>query len=1452
MRYLLLLCWLWPLFATAQSPVPYLDEAPFARAEAAFRDERYEQAIPIYDSLLRVLPRGTDRYAVAATRVARCHIDLGDYPKALPPLRQAVAYTTISPTLRADALLELGFALWLKGRPDSLILCAQQAATLLPADVHPSLHVRKHYYQAIGYDRIEEDNQSLQHLREAERIVQQHPNDITAYDQARVYSWLTTQYESFGWEKSRKNALNQLQRTLADLPKQEVRWGHVVLDGYGLFEYPVGDSLTQRLEQVYSRRLGLGSIGRAFALNARLGFTALPADKLQLLDKATAAAKIHFGAQSYQVTTYMASRTWPLYNNNYADSAIINEKMVYQRRWRHGGYNKGARAVMLLNLEGIYRLKGDIRTSNLYLDSLIIFVQQQYPENSTQKALLYQSIINNKLKNDDIASASRFLDDYQQAIHTSVGDSSTLMIDYYLLAQYYYQKIGNNNERIRLLSKADSLIIDALGPDANARIQVLYDLGDIQLRARQWDRHSATRAEERRLLLLNRQNNSSWVHNYKYNIGYSFLAAVLQNKYAEADALLIQFEQALSPDDPDYATHLSECASLASLVKNQNAYIRFLRLAEERINEDKKQGKYNLSAHLSITDLMAEYYLKQGECDAAANYLDISRHLSIQHNSPNDPDILLKFARNDLDLCQCRGCDQKTIINLQEKQLALQQRIDKINFYLYGNLAYEYRSIGAFERAKLYETQALSMYRESVEKNNTSPLAYVEYLMQKGLYATDTLEIVTCYLQADSIAQKHQLPIAWIHGRLLKHYSDQGQYQQAVYWGEKLPADYQSERMNSQDSLNQTLHYTNLGLVYWLYGNSAQSNKYYQLAYDLLTQTKCSPNDAAKVYERLSFWRRTQGDYSGAIDFGQRGLQLMNVPLSGAFEEAKVATQPALVRDLYHRIARAYGIWYDATSTIAYNDSAYLYANYALRTLQAQNDFAYSVDPNVLQNRHDGYTKFTFEEHFKALSIRNKITQQPNQVREAFTVNELWRAPAFRQELQERRTEKASVIARKMRENALAIDKNQALKFEAEQAGRPVSYYSDVLVRLDALYKEQERLRKDYASSRSKSNLNQTATIEQLQAQLSKEHTYLSFFLTDSMLTTIVVRPDTFLLIVRKGDMSVLQKAAAGLRQEIITPKYNKVNLAQSAAILSDSLLRPVERWLSTNLVIVPDDALSGIPFELLHTKHVLVEQLTDMDMKKWPMMLFNHQIVYAQSATIWLDMIQRKQRPTNDLLAMAPSYAGLNDDPEVQYWQYDPLSRGTRSGLLPLKYTRQEIEEVARALGRANPILYKGIDAKSAVFIREAPKSKIIHLALHAKAYEASGDYSYLVFAYPDSIQNIRVFARDIARMRFQADMVVLSGCETGAGRQFTGEGIVGLGRAFAVAGAKSIVVSLWQVDDKTTSVLMTQYYKNLKEGQRKDKAMNDARQTLIAEDYAPFFWAPFVVYGDASPIKF
>ena len=123
------------------------------------------------------------------------------------------------------------------------------------------------------------------------------------------------------------------------------------------------------------------------------------------------------------------------------------------------------------------------------------------------------------------------------------------------------------------------------------------------------------------------------------------------------------------------------------------------------------------------------------------------------------------------------------------------------------------------------------------------------------------------------------------------------------------------------------------------------------------------------------------------------------------------------------------------------------------------------------------------------------------------------------------------------------------------------------------------------------------------------------------------------------------------------------------------------------------------------------------------------------------------------------------------------------------------------------------------------------------------------------DSIEDNFLQAYEISNMKLNADMVVLSACETGYGRFEQGEGVMSLARSFMYAGIPSLVVSLWQVNDASTAKIMQLFYKNISAGMDKAEALRQAKLSYIKGQSGimthPAFWAAFVQLGDSSPIK-
>src|SRR5262249_5849873 len=155
-----------------------------------------------------------------------------------------------------------------------------------------------------------------------------------------------------------------------------------------------------------------------------------------------------------------------------------------------------------------------------------------------------------------------------------------------------------------------------------------------------------------------------------------------------------------------------------------------------------------------------------------------------------------------------------------------------------------------------------------------------------------------------------------------------------------------------------------------------------------------------------------------------------------------------------------------------------------------------------------------------------------------------------------------------------------------------------------------------------------------------------------------------------------------------------------------------------------------------------------------------------------------------------------------------------------------------------------------------------IIHFASHAELNENEPLASAILLAKSDKADG-RLEVREIFGMDLKANLVVLSACETGLGKLFRGDELVGLTRAFIYARRPSVVASLWNVDDSSTAALMASFYKNLKT-MSKVEALRQAQLQLIRGDGSsklsticsrlralcshPYFWAPFILVGDGK----
>jgi CHAT domain-containing protein len=392
-----------------------------------------------------------------------------------------------------------------------------------------------------------------------------------------------------------------------------------------------------------------------------------------------------------------------------------------------------------------------------------------------------------------------------------------------------------------------------------------------------------------------------------------------------------------------------------------------------------------------------------------------------------------------------------------------------------------------------------------------------------------------------------------------------------------------------------------------------------------------------------------------------------------------------------------------------------------------------------------------------------------------------------------------------------------------------------------------------------------TTSLTEVQKSLLPSQTMLQYVLGDSSIFLFLVQKNHFEVQEIKKDFPLEQWVDTLTRlgiygyhtlplsqktPEIETGTVN--NYTYAAQRLYEKLIAPVKSKLSPEVIIIPDGVLGYVPFEALLPKTPGKKGI----FTSYPFLLNEHRISYCYSATLLREMRNKKHRnpASKSVLALAPFF---RDDLETLNARLDSTDfLSLRDSLKALKASGEEVARIAK-LWKGTPIV--GADASLDTFHQLAAMHRILHLSTHGKADDRVGDYAYLALGTSDDQKSFeKLYARDLYNLELNADLVVLSACETGIGKLRRGEGIVSLARAFAYAGAKSLVTSLWKVDDFKTKDLLVDFYRHLKSGKSKDAALQQAKLDFLNKNRSdggefmhPFFWAGFIAIGDMGAMK-
>jgi CHAT domain-containing protein len=375
------------------------------------------------------------------------------------------------------------------------------------------------------------------------------------------------------------------------------------------------------------------------------------------------------------------------------------------------------------------------------------------------------------------------------------------------------------------------------------------------------------------------------------------------------------------------------------------------------------------------------------------------------------------------------------------------------------------------------------------------------------------------------------------------------------------------------------------------------------------------------------------------------------------------------------------------------------------------------------------------------------------------------------------------------------------------------------------------------------------ATLKAIQTSLRSDEVVLEYVLSE---------PNSYCLWISKKRPGLTELPVGRQQIEELIRKYlaelrAKRDETHLSVQLYEVLLRPLPAEAhSDRLIVIPDGILQLLPFDVLRDSagSLLVETRT---------------ISYAPASTVLTVL-----RKTNNTQVPRHTFLGVGDVPYRNQGHVSSkidkpsaakqrLLRGFSDSLgtplYDLPKTREEVLEVRKILGNGT-VLLLGSDATETAFKSEPLADfKIIHIAAHGFVDIQFPERSGLVLGVdPNSHDDGLLQVREIIRLRFNADVVTLSACNTGVGKLQGEEGVTNLVEAFLVSGAKAVIASLWSADDTYTSALMERFYTHIAEGQDKAAALRHAKMDLLAKygrQVPPYYWGAFILVGDGgSPI--
>lgn len=391
-----------------------------------------------------------------------------------------------------------------------------------------------------------------------------------------------------------------------------------------------------------------------------------------------------------------------------------------------------------------------------------------------------------------------------------------------------------------------------------------------------------------------------------------------------------------------------------------------------------------------------------------------------------------------------------------------------------------------------------------------------------------------------------------------------------------------------------------------------------------------------------------------------------------------------------------------------------------------------------------------------------------------------------------------------------------------------------------------EKLQKDYPEYYKMRYETLEEPIKDLQEKIPKNTTVVRYlFIKDKLYAFVVSHTEKNLIPLESS------KIEANLNQ-LAEEDFSVQKKSPLLFDLYSRLWKPLEGKIKTKkVVIIPDRELFNLSFEMLTPKPI-----SDFKEFSTNSLLASYDISYNFSLLLYKDKRNVIEYSKN-YVGFAPGFSKqMKQEYKIGIEDSMKLDKAYLT-LLPQPFSENLIKQYSKVFDGK---YFMDQNASKPVFINNAKEHKIIHIGTHAESNNISPELSRLVFAKKtESNENYdgnSLYAYEIYNIDLSSNLAILTACGTGKPSYQPGEGAISLAHAFNYAGSESILTSLWDIDEVSSTKIVGYFYDYLSEGLPKDEALKRAKLEYLASaegrGAAPQYWAGLVLIGDTAPIQF